>query len=303
MTSKDQEQGRLSVENAGQGFRKEGESFVLRVGGVEMEINPRLGGRVTGFRFEGSEVLTGPDVVSAGDETLQNMFGSTFWTSPQSAWGWPPEPPVDSEPYAARLDSQVLSLEGKSGATTHVSVAKRFSAGAGGSNIEVAYTMMNHGESLSAAPWEITRVFKRGLVLFPSDSAPSGDSTLSSQAIDGVAWLDVAGAPPGDSKLFQDGTEGWLAYVSDAKVLIKTFKSIPRDQQAPGEAEVEVFVSGDYDYVELEQQGTYAELPKGGEATWNVGWWLVPLPEGMKAVPGNSDLVKWIREVIAGGSQ
>ena len=49
---------------------------------------------------------------------------------------------------------------------------------------------------------------------------------------------------------------------------IKIFEDAPSDAAAPGEAEIEVFVSGLYDYVEIEQQGRYELPPAGSSSSW-----------------------------------
>lgn len=281
----------------------EGETIQLSVGNLQMQVQPNLGGRIIGFRLGGREVLTGPSVVAAGEEELRNMYGSTFWTSPQAAWGWPPEAEVDRLPYSVSMGDQELSLTGKPGVITGYSVSKRFVFNDRAESINVEYSLLNQSAALPAAPWEISRVQKRGLVLFPSDSTPAEHSTLKSVMTDGIAWLDISKAPTGDSKLFQNGSEGWLAYVHDGLVLIKTFENIDPAEQADGEAEIEIFISGDYDYAELEQQGRYSRPAPGATTQWTVGWWLRALPSGMSVTPGDEALVNWIREVIAGGRQ
>ena len=67
---------------------------VLAWDDVSFEVDARTGGRVTALRLGGRNLLTGPEI-DAGN------FGSTFWTSPQSAWGWPPVPEVDHHEYRA----------------------------------------------------------------------------------------------------------------------------------------------------------------------------------------------------------
>lgn len=280
-----------------------GKTILLGSGKFKMRVSPELGGRIVSFRLGEREVLTGPEVVAGGQGDLPNMFGSTFWTSPQAAWGWPPEAEVDSLEYAARAEGDALILTGEAGATTGYAVSKRFKFDEALECFEVEYRMLNRGAKLAAAPWEISRVHKCGYVLFPSQSEATAESSLPSEVLDGVAWVDISKAPSGDAKLFQDGSEGWLAYVSEGLVLIKTFENVDRSQQAEGEAEVEIFISGDYDYVELEQQGRYEKHAAGQEPGWTVGWWLRALPEGLQVVPGNNELVDWIRQQIAGGKQ
>lgn len=273
--------------------------YVLRMGDVELEVDPAIGGRVTRFSLAGENVLTGPEVVAGADGSLPNMYGSTFWTSPQSAWGWPPEVEIDVEPYRAEVSGDVLALTSEAGATTGYSVRKRFWTDARSGQVAIEYTLENQRATLPAAPWEISRVPKEGIVFFPATTPVLSQSTLPSSDRDGVAWIDIALAPPTDSKLFQDGSEGWIAYVARDLAFIKTFVDTEGDQAAPGEAEIEVFVNGLYEYVEIEQQGRYALPAPNAAASWQVNWMLRRLPPGIDASVGSAELVAWVREVVA----
>jgi hypothetical protein len=145
----------------------------------------------------------------------------------------------------------------------------------------------------------VTRVPKEGLIFFAAASPALAASTLGSQLIDGVAWIDLQQAPATDSKLFQDGAEGWIAHSYRDLVFIKVFDDVPLASQASGEAEIEVFVSGSYDYVEIEQQGASALLPIGASSSWRVTWLLRRKPEAISAAPGNAQLLTWVRQQVA----
>ena len=273
--------------------------YVFRMGAIELVVDPAIGGRITRFSLAGENILTGPEVVAGGEGTLPNMYGSTFWTSPQSAWGWPPEVALDSAAQRATLAGGVLELASDPGETTGYSVTKRFWTDATRDVVTIEYSIQNQSASLPAAPWEISRVPKEGLVFFAAAAPPLQQSSLPSSLVDGIAWVDIALAPGEDSKLFQDGAEGWLAYVYRDLVFIKTFDDLPANAAAPEEAEIEVFVNGKYDYVEIEQQGPYA-LPAAGAATsWRVSWRLERLPAGMAARVGSAELVAWVRSRVA----
>lgn len=273
--------------------------YVFRSEELEFEVDPARGGRITRFSLAGTNILTGPDVVAQGEGALPNMYGSTFWTSPQSTWGWPPEAALDSDAHPATLEGSALTLVSQPGATTGYGVQKRFSVDAARARVLLEYELKNHRGTQPAAPWEISRVPKEGLVFFAAASAPGSASTLSSSLLDGVAWVDVQRAPASDSKLFQDGSEGWLAYAYRDLVFIKLFDDVPAAEQATGEAEIEVFISGSFDYVEIEQQGPSALLPVGNSASWRVAWLLRRRPANIDATLGNPALVAWVREQVA----
>jgi hypothetical protein len=274
--------------------------YVFRMGEVELEIDPAIGGRITRFSLSGENILTGPEVVSSGEGTTPNMWGSTFWTSPQSAWGWPPEVAIDAALHRARVDGGVLELQSEPGSVTGYSVRKRFWTDAVRKVVSIEYTLHNQSAALPAAPWEISRVPKQGFVLFAAASPALPQSSLPSTFADGVAWVDISLAPNVDSKLFQDGSEGWIAYVYRDLAFIKTFEDTNVEDAAPSEAEIEVFVNGLYDYVEIEQQGRYVLPASGAAQTWQVNWRLERVPSGMDARIGSADLVAWIRSLVAG---
>src|SRR5258708_7975900 len=78
---------------------------VLAFDDVYFEVDPDVGGRVTSFRLGATDILAGPDVDA-------HNYGSTFWTSPQSDWGWPPPGEVDRDPYAISFEGETLVLTG-----------------------------------------------------------------------------------------------------------------------------------------------------------------------------------------------
>jgi hypothetical protein len=273
--------------------------YVFRMGEVELEVDPAIGGRITRFSLSGQNVLTGPEVVSSGEGTTPNMWGSTFWTSPQSAWGWPPEVAIDAASHRARVDGDVLELESDPGSVTGYAVRKRFWVDAPRQVLSIEYTLENQSAALPAAPWEISRVLKQGFVLFAAASPALPQSTLPSTFADGVAWVDISLAPSVDSKLFQDGAEGWIAYMYRDLAFIKTFEDTSIEDAAPSEAEIEVFVSGLYDYVEIEQQGRYVLPAAGAAQSWQVNWRLERVPSSVRASIGSAELVAWIRGLVA----
>ena len=99
--------------------------FVLTLDGdVRLEVDATRGGRVTALRLGERNLLSGAEVDAVN-------YGSTFWTSPQSAWGWPPDVEIDSAPYAGALDGEAVVLRGPASAALGVSVEKRLECRSG----------------------------------------------------------------------------------------------------------------------------------------------------------------------------
>ena len=70
---------------------------------VRVEIDAATGGRVTALCLGGRNLLSEP-AADAGN------YGSTFWPSPQSAWGWPPLAEIDHGPYRADVEPTAVTM-------------------------------------------------------------------------------------------------------------------------------------------------------------------------------------------------
>jgi len=270
--------------------------FVFSSGDLAVEVDPRAGGRVVSFSLAGRNFLTGTDADP-------NNYGSTFWTSPQTAWGWPPPPEIDNLPYAGAVSGKRLVLTGATSPKMGVGVTKTFSFDAATSSVAIEYSMANHGGSpASLAPWEITRVHTGGVTFFPTGSAPydyGGKSLVTTQAA-AMTWFRYdAETITADSKLFADGRGGFLAQVDGDTVLVKKFSDVAADQHAPKEAEIEIFANHAHTYVEIENQGTYAPLMPETSTAWTVRWTLRKLPPGLDASVGSAPLVAWVQGIAA----
>jgi hypothetical protein len=278
------------------GFDENGR-FVYSAGDFVVIIEPRVGGRVTSFSLGGRNLLTGTDVDP-------DNYGSTFWTSPQSDWGWPPPPEIDNLPYRASVSGQKLILTGTTSAKLGIAVTKTFSFDAATSSMTIEYAMTNRGSSpLSLAPWEITRVHTGGITFFPTGGATYdyGNKSLSTMQAAGMTWFAYdAAAIVTDCKLFADGNDGFLAHLDGDAVLVKKFTDVPDGQHAPKEGEIEIYANRGHTYIEIENQGAYAPLAPNATATWTIRWTLRKIPADVERSAGSASLAKWVRE-IAGG--
>ncbi|MGC4095034.1 MAG: hypothetical protein QM756_45370 [Polyangiaceae bacterium] len=286
------------------GLVARGDFCVLEFGGIYFEVNWKLGGRVTSAKVGQNELLTGPALNAVN-------FGSTFWTSPQSDWSWPPVAEVDSGLYSASVDAISCTLVGpvvasSTPAVNGIRVTKKFSADFEKQAIVAEYTLTNTtGAAKKLAPWEITRVAAGGLTFYASDSAPMQAGTrplLPTSHAHGVYWFRHDESTPKDGKLNSDG-KGWVAHVTPQNaVLIKTFPDIQPSEAAAGEAEIEIYANAHAAaanaYVEVENQGAYTEVRPGGQLSWTVRWYLRALPPNIFATPGNPDLVAFVTQAI-----
>jgi hypothetical protein len=87
-----------------------GGRYLFRWGAVAFTVDARSAGRIVSLEIDGRNLLTGPD-------TNAENWGSTFWTSPQADWGWPPPAEIDGVPFEATLDGGILTLRGPASST------------------------------------------------------------------------------------------------------------------------------------------------------------------------------------------
>ena len=252
----------------------EATAVTLRAGDAAMTVDPARGGKILSLKYQEQEVLS--------QSRFPESFGSTFWTSPQKEWNWPPVQEFDKQPYRVvqRADNRLVITSPVS-QRLGMSVGKDFSTDASDGAFVITYSIKNEGtEARRVAPWEITRVTNRdGLIFFaPADSIwPAG--LMNFQFSDGAAWYQTDEAPQ-NRKVNADG-RGWLAFCADGLLLVKKFQDLQPNQPAPGEAEVQVYVNRGNTYIELESQGAYTQLQPGEALRWTVRWYLQPVDQNL----------------------
>lgn len=249
-------------------------AVTLRADDATMTVDPARGGKILSLKYQEQEVLS--------QSRFPESFGSTFWTSPQKEWNWPPVAEFDKQPYEVvqRADGR-LTISSPVSERLGMSVDKDFAIDASNHAFVITYSIRNEGtEARSVAPWEITRVTNTGGLIFfaPTDSIwPAG--LMDFQLSDGAVWYETDEAPR-NRKVNADGS-GWLAYCADGLLLVKKFQDLQPEQPAPGEAEVQVYVNRGKTYIELESQGAYTLLQPGESLSWTVRWYLLPVDKNL----------------------
>jgi len=270
------------------------ENYRIEAGPYALEVSPTTGADIVEFSLDGRNVLVPRD-------ESPNAFGSTFYPSPQSDWQWPPPPEWDALPWTVQVAQDALHLTSRAIAKLDLGATQRISLDGALGMARIDYTISNFGKiPRKVAPWQNTRVRPKGLTFFPSSQATLPNSALKLEPEDGVIWFhhDPAEFTEG-KKIFADGDEGWLAHVDGNLMLIKVFPDVPLGAQAPGEAEVEIYVPSDGQFVEVEQQGPYVELGSGELTSWPVRWIVRTLPSDIPAPPERKRLVRFARELAA----
>jgi hypothetical protein len=271
--------------------------YTLEFGDLLFEVNPAVGARVTALRFaSGANLLTGPT-----DDPMN--FGSTFRTSPQSAWNWPPPPQIDSLPYTMSVVGPAMIATGSGSTVVGAAVTKKFSADLVRLAVVAEYTIRAQAAGKSFAPWEVTRVFPGGLTFYPTGlNTPTTSGTFTLPVVRqaaGCTWFQYPSTGvTASQRLIADGSGGWLAHVAGDVLLVKKFPDIPVAAAAPGEGEISIYVDGAGHFVELEEQGAYQPVAAGQSLVWTVTWYVRKLPAGMAATIGNQQLVDYVRALI-----
>ena len=261
--------------------------YSIQMNDLTMTIDSK-GGKILSFKYKDAEVIS--------QIRFPEAFGSTFWTSPQKEWNWPPVPEYDKQPYTIEVKGASLVMKSNVSPRLKYSITKEFLPDAKDNAIIVNYTITNEsGETRKVAPWEITRVQNGdGLIFFDADVAKITPPNLMDFKEEyGAAWYqpDVTNQ---NRKINADG-KGWLAYATNGLLLVKKFQDLEPSQPAPNEAEIQVYVNRGKAHIELESQGAYTTLEPGKSLTWTVRWYLVPF-DG--AITPSKALLKKLKKLV-----
>ena len=240
--------------------------YIIKNGEVTMTIDVN-GGKIMSYKYGDAEVIS--------QTRFPNSFGSTFWTSPQKEWNWPPVPEFDRNPYTVENGDKFIMTSQVSEKLKY-RVTKTFTPNKKDQSIAVTYTIKNESdETRKVAPWEITRVPNDGIIFFDAPiEAITPAGLMDFKPASGLSWFQADEAQQ-NRKINADG-KGWLAYCANGLLMVKKFDDLDASQPAPEEAEIQVYVNMRKTFIELESQGAYTELKPGAELKWTVTWYLLP---------------------------
>ena len=243
--------------------------YTLQNGDRTMVIDAAKGGKILSLKYGEREVIS--------QLRWPEAFGSTFWTSPQKEWNWPPVPEYDKRPYTVEQKDGVLTLTSEVSERMKYRIRKAFVVDERDGAFVITYTIINESDEVRrVAPWEITRVQNEGGLIFfeaPVEGiTPAG--LMDFKDAFGAAWYQTD-ETNGNRKVNADG-KGWLAYYNNGLLLVKQFDDLDASQPAPDEAEIQVYVNRGKAHIELESQGAYTTLQPKESVNWTVRWYLQP---------------------------
>lgn len=250
--------------------KNEEKRYTLNVGRMTMDIDANNGARIVSLRLDSTEVIS--------QMKMPNTYGSTFWTSPQKEWNWPPVREHDMAPYEVTQEGKAIIMTSPLSERFPLRIKKCFETDDKEQCINVTYTIINESQvSRKVAPWEITRVLAQGSIYFDADvdAITPGNNMAPIQFTKkgDYAWFDIDHVDGVNRKINSDG-KGWLAYTYNGITLKKMFRDLTPEEPAPGEAEIQIYVNQGNSYVEIESQGAYTELKPGESLDWTVSWYL-----------------------------
>lgn len=271
--------------------------YIYDLAPLKLKVDPTKGARIVEFSFRNKNLFTSPEINAIN-------YGATLWPSPQSLWVWPPLATLDSAAYQVIPTDDNVKFISDVDDSLNIQFEKQIKPDVVDSSFAIWYTIRNkHTQPIEIAPWEVTRVAKGGLIFYPAgeelDIRKNNATPVPFQRIKNYYWYQDKNELPDESLLkISDGAQGWLAYTWEGLLFIKTFEDVTKEDFAPGEGDVEVFVCGDAPYMELENQGKFKKLQPDEEYDWIVKWYLRQIPDSIAVKTGSMQLVELVQKII-----
>ncbi|MEH0152613.1 DUF4380 domain-containing protein [Limibacter armeniacum] len=277
---------------------------ILEKSETEIVLAPQHGGRIAQIYVRGRALLTD---ATEHDE----YYGSIWWPSPQQQWVWPPPPAIDQASYEVAPVENGFILKSGDCLVTGLQLNKEYRL-LSDSQLQVVYTATNVTDSdMEMAHWEVSRMPKNGRVIFPAGKAfeDKGNDqgflfyqreadlqhllTYDQQYFDFEIMEDALYLSGKKSKLLADGSDGWHAYLREGVAVVKVFEDTQLEALAPEQGEVEVYVSKEAPYLEMEQHSAYQLLKAGKSFRWEVNWLFIPYSETQMTAEEVAEMIRF----------
>ena len=279
---------------------QKGNVYTITQGQTRLDISANIAGRISSLKIDGVELLL------TADKTKNLIWGSVFWSSPQSEWSWPPIEILDSAPYKVSIADDRIVFTSKIDPITGYQFIKSYGVNTERQSISILYSIYNHSTvEKNVAGWEVTRFGPAGMAFFPQGNTESTSGIfypLAVEHVGDITWAkyDVTKLTRNHHKLMTDGKEGWIAYANAGRLLVKEFADVPVELIVSGEGEIELFANVEKTFWEIDQQGVMTRLAPGEHLEWEVLWHTRTLPASLPVNLGSDELVNYVRGVLKG---
>ena len=279
---------------------QKGNVYTITQGQTRLDISANIAGRISSLKIDGVELLL------TADKTKNLIWGSVFWSSPQSEWSWPPIEILDSAPYKVSIADDRIVFTSKIDPVTGYQFIKSYGVNTERQCISILYSIYNHSAvEKNVAGWEVTRFGPTGMAFFPQGNTESTSGIfypLAVEHVGDITWAkyDVTKLTRNHHKLMTDGKEGWIAYANAGRLLVKEFADVPVELIVSGEGEIELFANVEKTFWEIDQQGVMTRLAPGEHLEWEVLWHTRSLPASLPVNLGSDELVNYVRGVLKG---
>lgn len=287
------------------------DSYKLSNGKTSVVVVPQAGGRIMEFSLDGDTPMwvnpeelgkTYPPVVGE----WHNYGGYKTWPSPQSVWGWPPDPYLDQAPAVVeKTGPGSIRITGANSPNAGITFVKDLTLDSSSSRLIVSQKMINTSDkTVEWGIWDVTQVKPAGRVAFPVNPSsrfedgvlqlyvdPNNTDKIKHWRVrDGICILE-----PGKfiEKIGADPSNGWMLWANEDLVYIKLFpvQKINAVYQDGG-CQIELFnAPGPPAYIEMEASSPVIKL-KPGEKTEFTEIWLLARTD--KPVKTDEDLLKLV---------
>ena len=272
-------------------------AYMLSNGVVDLVFVPQIG-RILRYGYVGERNVLWENTALAGRTTdlsrpvgdWQNYGGDKLWPSPQSVWGWPPEPLSDSGPQTVRvLPNDRLLVTGPASLKYGVRFQREIALSPSGTGVTIRNTMT----SVWANPvrwgiWEVAQAdspdettfpaqprkeFPEGYKAFREQMPAEGQVTRKDELVTIRRRADHSG------KIGVRSGAGWIESRWGA-LRFRIAGTFPKAGNYPdGGCAQEIYTSDDPNrYVEMELLAPIRKLKAGASTTFVTVWTLSRTP-------------------------
>jgi hypothetical protein len=272
-------------------------AYRLSNGTVDLVFVPQIG-RIMRYGYVGERNVLWENTMLAGKATdlsrlgtdWQNYGGDKLWPSPQSKWGWPPDPTSDSGPQKVSLmpDKHLLVI-GPVSLKYGVQFQREIALNPTGTAVTIRNSMANTGAiPVEWGVWEVAQTddpeetgfaaaaktsFPQGYKLFGDQTPPDGQVTLNHGVVTIRRRADHS------AKIGTRSPDGRIESHWGA-LRFRISGDFPKGGSYPDDGcAQEIYTSDDPNrYVEMELLGPVRKLRTGDASTLVTHWSLDRTP-------------------------